>query len=59
MKTYTDKLDIGPFNEKVKNSFKEIFKRLGWEVKETRDVFNVTYPVDDEYLMDFFIDSMI
>lgn len=59
METYTDGLGVAPFTENAKNSFKEIIKRMGWELKETGDMFYVTYPVDDEYLMDFLIDNMI
>lgn len=59
METYTDDLGMAAFTENAKNSFKEIIKRMGWRLEETGDMFYVTYPVDDEYLMDFLIDSLI
>lgn len=59
METYTDGLGVTLFTENAKNSFKEIIKRMGWKLEETGDMFYVTYPVDDENLMDFLIDSMI
>lgn len=59
MKTYTDGLGVAPFTETAKNSFREIIKRMGWELEEIGDMFNVTYPVDDEDLMNFLINNMI
>lgn len=59
METYTDGLGVAPLTENAKNSFKEIIKRMGWKLEEIGNTFNVTYPVDDEDLMDFLIDGMI
>lgn len=59
METYTDKLGVSPFTEQAKTSFREIIKRMGWKLEEAENEFIVTYPVKDEDLMDFLIDSMI
>lgn len=59
METYTDKLGVSPFTEQAKISFREIIKRMGWKLEEAENEFIVTYPVKDEDLMDFLIDSMI
>lgn len=52
-------INMSPFNTTTKNSFKKLFKRLGWETKVIGDIFVITYPINDEDLLDFFIDSMI
>lgn len=59
METYTDGLGVAAFTENAKNSFREIIKRMDWKLEENGDTFYVTYPIDDENLMDFLIDSMI
>lgn len=59
METYTDELGVSPFTEQAKTSFREIIKRMGWKLKEAENKFIVTYPVKDEDLIDFLIDSMI
>ena len=59
MTTFTDKLDVSLFSEQARTSFREIIKRMGWKLEEAENEFIVTYPVKDEDLLDFLIDSMI
>lgn len=58
METYTNTLRVSRFTEQAKTSFREIIKRMGWKLKETKNEFIVTYPAKDENLMNFLIDGM-
>lgn len=59
MTTFTDKLGVSLFTEQAKTSFREIIKRMGWELEEDENEFIVTYPVKEEDLMDFLITNML
>lgn len=56
----TEILNFSFLNDEAFNTQLEIFKRLGWfcETFSDKNIL-IALPMDDEYILDYIIDSMI